>query len=241
MNRNQIADFFGHEWVDFMAPFVDSPEMDKILVELSRQRKEEGKSIFPSKGAEVFRCFKETPLSQVRVVLLGQDPYFKAGYANGIAFGMADTTMRTPPSLEKIINAVEKDAYGGLNFDKPNFDKTLVSWCKQGVLMLNSALTAVENKGGEHLQLWQPFAEYVIKTMQQVKKQIIYLAWGAEARDNMKSVNTFFDYMPPSVNHPSWAAREQVEWDIKHFSLTNAIITANKLGEPIDWGKNLVS
>jgi uracil-DNA glycosylase len=242
MNRPTIEKLFGPTWVDFMSEFAESPEMDKILAELKKQ-KEAGTTIYPLQQTNIFRCFRETPLDELRVVICGQDVYPR-GFATGIGFGVE--AEGTPPSLEKIIDAVEKDAYSGLWLDKPSFDKSLVSWCKQGILMFNAGLTLpettvtdaqgnVKKETGTHIELWAPFANYVVEKLKVVKKNIIYCAWGSVARDTLKGVNIFFDYMPPACNHPSHAARTKTSWQTSHFSTINSIIIANHLGSTIKW------
>lgn len=237
MNRKDIETHFGSEWVDFMAPFVESSEMNTILAELRKQT-QEGKVIAPA-GLGVFRAFRETPLSQVRVIIVGQDPYSIRGYATGIPFGVDNAELNTPQSLVKIIDAVEVDAYGGLNFNKPDFDRSLVSWCKQGVLMLNAALTVPEgppvDMAGQHLALWKPFVSYVISKIQVIKRTSIFIAWGSDARDILSNVDTFMNIMPANCVHPSYAARQKAPWECRHFSIINSIIIANKLGDPIKW------
>ena len=231
MNREKIAKIFGDEWVDFMAGFVDTPDFDNILVELKKQ-KDAGAIIYPEQP-QIFRAFKEVPLSKVRVVLIGQDPYPAEGYPNGLAFAHSETK-KVAASMEKIIDAIEKDAYSGLNFDKPNFDTELKSWPAQGILMLNSALTVVAKTPGSHKEIWHPFTSYVIDTLSKITRDLIFLAWGKDASTYIEHIN-FMRHYSFSAEHPSFAAREKRDWNCKHFSLVNATITTNKLGERIKW------
>lgn len=231
MNKETIIKYFGEEWVDFMIPFVSSEIFSNIMATLKKE-KAEGTVIYPEPG-KVFRCFKELPLSKVRVIIIGQDPYPKEGYATGLAFGHAKN-LKTAASLEKIIDSVEKDAYGGLNFNKPSFDTTLESWAKQGVLLLNTALTVKDSTPGSHAELWKPFIEHFVKTMNLIAKDIIWLSWGSPAQNFTKDVNPFTNFLF-SHSHPAKAAIQKEDWDCKHFSLTNACIVKNGLGEKIVW------
>lgn len=231
MQRETLIKHFGPEWADFMAPFAGSEAFSTILDTLKKE-KAEGKVVYPE-AAAVFRAFRETPLSQVRVVLLGQDPYPKEGYSTGIAFGHAKN-LKIAPSLEKIVDAIEVDVYDGLQFEKPNFDTTLESWTKQGILCLNTALTVVDQTPGSHAELWKPFTEFVIERLNTIGRNVIWLAWGAQSQNFAKAVNVF-EHFVFSHEHPAKAAREKKPWDCKHFSLVNACIIKNRLGETIKW------
>lgn len=246
MTREKIESYFGPEWVDFMVGFMQSEEWTKIEDELKRLTKE--KIPFTPGVSSMFRCFKELPLSKVKVVLIGQDPYPTSGgspvskpYANGLAFSHAKD-LKIAPSLQMIIDAVEADCYNGLNFDKPGFNTELTQWVEQGVLLLNTALTVplpvgeqkVSDVAGKHADLWKPFTEYVLKQFGAITRDKIFLAWGAKAQEFTKSISVFnhFVFMH---EHPAAAAREKRAWVCKHFSTTNACIIANKLGDTIKW------
>lgn len=235
LSRALVEQHVGPEWVDLLLPFMASEAMDKILGKL-REDKTAGKKVIPVVG-NVFRAFRETPLSQVRVVLIGQDVYPKEAYATGIAFGVPED-IKPPESLRQIIKAIENDAYAGLNLQavENGIDRTLVSWSKQGVLMFNCALTTVEGAAGEHLETWRPFAEYFVAALQEVKRRLIWLAWGAPAQQITKDINQYLqDHYLLTEEHPVKASYEKRQWATDHFSRTNAIIIANQLGEPIKW------
>lgn len=231
MTRKIIEKLLGPEWVDFMAPFMESKEFDSILEQL-KALKATGETIFPPQ-AQIFRAFMEVPLSKVRIVILGMDPYPNEGYASGLAFGHLNNMKKTP-SMEKIIEAVESDCYSGLDFNIKDFDTELLHWCKQGILLLNSSLTVKEDVPGSHAAIWKPFTTYFVETMNAVKKDVIWNAWGKQAQSFMPAVNVFTNYVNFS-EHPSNAAKEKRAWDTKCFSRTNAIITANSLGDKIKW------
>lgn len=231
MTRDFIVKSFGEEWVDFMTPFVQSDEFTKILTRL-REDKAAGAKIYPD-ALSVFRCFRETPLSQVRVIILGQDPYPIEGYANGLAFSHS-MEKKISASLDKIIDAIEVDCYNGLNFSKDKFDTTLDSWVKQGVLLFNVALTVLDSTPGHHAELWKPFTEYFVKTMATVKRDIIWMAWGKQAQAFTEKLHFVTNFVL-TEEHPTAAAREKRAWPCIHFSMANAIITGNRLGATIKW------
>lgn len=231
LTRNQIAKNFGDEWVDFMVPFVQSAEFEKILTDIKAE-KDAGKKIFPE-PTQVFRCFKELPLSQVRIVIIGQDPYPVEGYANGLAFSHS-MERKISASLDKVIDCIEKDCYNGLDFDKQKFDTELTSWVQQGVLLLNTALTVVEKVPGSHAEIWKPFTQYVLKTLSDTRRNLIFLSWGKDATVFTQNIH-FVTHFNFTAEHPSFAAREKRDWDCHHFSIVNTVIGGNKLGELIKW------
>lgn len=231
MKREKIAETFGEEWVDFMAPFVQSDKFPAILKQL-REEKADGKVIFPE-ATNVFAAFRSVPLSKVRIVVLGQDPYPLAGYANGLAFSHV-MTKKVSPSLEAVIDAIEVDCHDGLKFDKEQFDTTLQHWVDQGILLLNTAFTVREKEANSHADLWHDFTEYVAKTLSDVTRNKIFLAWGKSASKFIEHIH-FVKHYTFATDHPSNAKRERRPWDCKHFSLVNTVITANELGEKIKW------
>lgn len=231
MQRDKIKALFGEEWVDFMAPFVQSEDFKTILTALKAE-KAEGKIIYPDQTV-IFRAFQALPLSKVRVVVIGQDPYPVEGYANGLAFAHS-MTKKIAPSLNMIIDAVEVDSYNGLKFDKETFNTELTHWVEQGVLLLNTALTVVDKTPDSHTEIWKPFTEYVIKTLSDTRRNLVFIAWGKKASVFIENIH-FVKHFTYTHEHPSKAAQEKRPWLCKHFSLTNATITGNQLGETIKW------
>lgn len=231
MKREIIEKIFGETWVDFMTPFVQSDQFKEIL-DFLKKEKAAKKTIFPDQ-AQVFRCFKELPLPDVRVVVLGQDPYPIAEYANGLAFAHS-IKKKIAPSLNSMLDCIEKDMYNGLDFDKNNFDTELTDWVKQGVLLMNASFTVEEKKAGEHLEIWKPFTKYVIETLGEVRRNLVMLGWGKPASVFLEAIH-FAKHFTFIAEHPSNAAQNKRAWDCKHFSLANAVIIGNKLGEPIKW------
>lgn len=245
IKREVIDNLFGPKWTDFMVPFVQSKAFEDIL-EALKSEKSAGNKVYPSDPENpkndpklVFRAFNSLPLDEVRVVILGQDPYPIPGYANGLAFAHP-TTKKIAPSLEKIIDAIEVDCYNGLDFDKNKFDTELTSWVKQGVMLLNTALTVSHKPADKyaetnsHAELWRPFTAYVVDTLAKTKRDLIFLSWGKNAQQFTEHIH-FVQHFNFLSEHPAFAAREKRAWDTHAFSLTNATIIGNGLGEPIKW------
>lgn len=237
MNRADIERHF-ESYVDVLAPFCQTSEFPAIFAELKKQKAEGGTIVPESK--DIFRCFKATKLEDLRVIIIGQDPYPSAIHANGLAFSVSkDVQAKIPASLDKIVESVEEDAYSGLNFEINNFDTSLIHWTEQGVMLLNAALTVGSVDGkltpGSHSLLWRPFIKNFIETVTQVKKGLVIIACGTTAQDLVKDI-PFYEHFVLNCEHPSNAAREKRKWNHHNcFSFTNAVIRANRKGELITW------
>jgi len=235
LSRDKIAAQVG-DYTDLLIPYMASEKMDTIL-NILKDEKKEGKIILPEQK-NIFRAFKETPLRDVRVIILGQDVYPSPEHACGLAFSVP-AGIKLPASLTQIFQAIEADVYAGLDLkgDPVNRTGDLTYLCKQGVLLINAALTVEQGQSGIHLELWKPFIHYFVASLQFVKRGLIWLAWGAKAEMIINTeVNIFqHNHFVLKEEHPVAASREKRVWKTDHFSRTNAIITANRLGEPIRW------
>lgn len=222
----------GPEWAELLKSFmVEDKEYDKISLVLTTER--DNNRVWLPAGKQVFNAFRMTPLDKVRVVLLGTEPYEKADYSNGLAFG---TNMeKLPASLIKLYDGIENDISNGLDLYKNNRTGDLSSWTNQGVLLLNCALTVSKDLPGSHIDLWKPFTENLIRRLCAVKRDLIFISLGEEAKKYTEVVNPFrnFVYL---AEHPKTAAKEKRDW--KHnsvFTKTNLAIKLNGLGEQIKW------
>lgn len=164
--------------------------------------------IYP-KPIDIFRAFRETPYEKVHTVWLGQDPYPK-GEADGLAFSTFQT--RLPKSLEMIYEAIETSMFNGLNLDLP--DPDLSKYSKQGVLLINAALTVRENNPGSHRLLWSLFMKEVLKALNQSMSPILFMGFGATARDYLAWINNPIHKII-TVEHPAAAARGNRKWEHK--------------------------
>lgn len=203
-----------------------SKEYFTSLVRFLHKEKAEGKLIYPS-GANIFRAFELTSVDQVKVVILGQDPYHGEGQATGLSFSVPQG-MKLPPSLKNIFIEVESD----LNI-KLSGSSDLEPWAKQGVLMLNAILTVRAGEAASHSKSgWANFTDAVIKYLSDKHEGIIFLLWGNFARGKKELINTDKHYVLEAA-HPSPLARGAF-FGCKHFSKTNKILI--KKGEqPINW------
>lgn len=197
---------------------LQSEYMQKLLLVTHKDYK---RTVVRPDKVDIFRAFRLTSFKDTRVVIVGQDPY-PSKKATGLAFGN-DYDRSGPslaPSLEMIRQCVEKTCYDGLHLD---FDPSLVTWGKQGVLLLNSSLTVEDGKIGTHYARWRKFMRIIIQTLNEEKTGICFLFLGAQAKMLMpyvdKKRNYVFDYV-----HPAYAARNNTEWNCPYFSKINEII-----------------
>lgn len=235
MDWNLFKDCFHESWHSQMQPFIESKECDDIYKKLKFDSRR-GVKITPS-STNVYRCFLETPLNEVKVVLLGMCPYhtLKEGQpvADGLLFGCS--TGKLQPSLKQFYDAVEKDVYDGLCLEAiRGADVSYLA--KQGVLMWNAALTTEVNKAGSHLDIWAPFTKYVIEE--------ILCNIGAPFVFIGKDAQKFEKYTSPfswnfKLTHPAFAARTNIEWSSEGtFTKINKILKDNN-NFHIEWLEKL--
>jgi len=182
--------------------------------------------LFPA-GKQIFEAFNLTPFADVKVVILGQDPYHGLGQAHGLSFSVPDG-IKAPPSLVNIYKELKEDV--GIEIPKTG---NLTPWAKQGVLLLNATLTVRESQAGSHQNKgWELFTDAVIKKLSDEKKGLIFLLWGNYAKQKGALIDTAKHHVL-SAPHPSPLARGGF-FGCKHFSKTNEIL--QKQGQkPINW------
>jgi uracil-DNA glycosylase len=182
--------------------------------------------VYPAKKL-VFNAFNLTPLDEVKVVIIGQDPYFNPGQAHGLCFSVL-RGVRIPPSLKRIYAALKNTIPG---FKIPSHG-CLEEWASRGVLMLNATLTVRKGKAKSHEKFgWQTFTDNVSKILCKRKKGIIFFLWGAFAQKKGKMINHNEQFVL-TYAHPSPLAR--TPWDCDHFVRANEILKEQGK-EPIDW------
>lgn len=183
-------------------------------------------TIFPP-GKQIFAAFDHTPFENVKVVIIGQDPYHGPGQANGLCFSV-NTGITKPPSLVNIFKELEVDL--GIPVPKSG---NLEPWADQGVLLLNATLTVRENQpASHHGKGWERFTDAVIKTISQQKKGVVFLLWGRFAQTKEELIDQDKHFILKAA-HPSPLARGAF-FGSKHFSKTNEILKKQGL-ERIDW------
>lgn len=188
-------------------------------------------TIAPTQG-DIFRAFRMTPYDKVKVVIVGQDPYptFTNGMpdATGLAFANRKDVLSLSPSLRMIRNAVENNM-DALHLD---FDVSLEKWAKQGVLLLNTALTINIYRRNLHKPLWEKFTRGILYNLDINKQDLHFVFWGKDAQ-RFNNINGLFhntyEYM-----HPTAAVYKNNQWDCKHFEQINNNLTYDKQ-ETIKW------
>lgn len=212
----------------FEVAYKDLIHVDKYL----RKEEELGNIICPLKK-NIFRAFQLCPLSQVKVIILGQDPYPEVtqGYpqANGLAFS---TNKEYPVrrSLQNIYQELQREEY-----HVPNHGD-LTQWARNGVLLLNTALTTVQDRPGAHVQYWRGFTITVLKALNKIRPKVVYLLWGRHAQEFKKYINDHDLVL--SSRHPSPLSYSRNAQDNfignNHFTQANQILEKN-FGSGIDW------
>jgi uracil-DNA glycosylase len=199
----------------------------KKLVNTLKQEKAAGKEIYPA-GDEIFNAFKLAPFQDVKVVILGQDPYHGPGQAHGLCFSVNKGVI-IPPSLKNIYKELEAD----VNFLKPEHGN-LTSWAQQGVFMLNASLTVVRSSPMSHAKIgWAQFTNAVIKLLSERKEHLVFLLWGKFAQEKGKLVDTN-KHTVLTAAHPSPFSAYNGFFGCRHFSKTNQCLTT--FGHStIDW------
>lgn len=179
------------------------------------------------KGDLIFHSFNSTSFYDVKVVILGQDPYHGKGQANGLCFSVNDD-IALPPSLKNIFLELKNDL--GIEKHSGNLQK----WSKQGVFLLNTTLTVRKNQSGSHQgKGWEIFTDHVIEKISSERDSIVFILWGKFAQQKYKFINTQKHYVIQSV-HPSPFSCHRGFFDSRPFSKTNKFLLSRGL-QPIDW------
>jgi uracil-DNA glycosylase len=232
MNFEKFKSCFHESWHTKMQPFIESAECDAIYAYLKKETRR-GKQIAPL-SSNIYRCFMETPLTDLKVIMVGMCPYHtmknNVCVADGLLMGCSSTDY-IQPSLEQFYDAVEKDVFKGLELSAVKGpDVTYLA--KQGVLMLNAALTTEINKAGSHLSIWEPFMKYFFENVVSLEgAPIIFL--GKDAAKLEKYVSPFKWVF--KLSHPASAAYKNSEWDSEGtFTKVNKILKDNN-NYTVEW------
>lgn len=178
---------------------------------------------------QVFSAFDMTPFEDVRVVILGQDPYHGAQQAHGLAFSVLPG-VKIPPSLRNMYKELADDIEGFV----PPTHGYLASWAKQGVLMLNTVLTVEEGKAHSHAKCgWETFTDHIIAQLNERNEPIIFLLWGAHAQKKGQAIDESKHFVL-NAPHPSPLSARRGFFGCKHFSRTNELLKSQNLSV-IDW------
>ena len=215
------------EWHTILDPIFRSGFFRKLT---DQHRRHITNSIVYPKRGKTFRAFQMCPLESLKVVILGQDPYHD-GSATGLAFAN-DGGGRISPSLRNIIQTVKND-YGAVDVN-PNLE----SWAKQGVLLLNTALTVEKGKAGSHIDMWMPFTRDFMNRLSVLKPNLIWVFWGKKAQEYEKHIiypngHSFFRAPHPAAE--SYSGGKAGFFTCQHFKKINEQLIKYEV-EPIEWG-----
>ena len=214
-------------WEEILRPELESDYLKQLLQSLKEQQTQ-GIRIYPPEKL-MFNAFKQTSFTQLKVVIIGQDPYHGPGQAHGLAFSVLNG-VRFPPSLNNIFKELEKDIP---SFTKP-LKGDLSHWAAQGILLLNTTLSVEEGKPSSHQKKgWELFTDHVIRKLSESKTGLIFLLWGKHAQTKKSLIDANKHYILEAA-HPSPLSAHNGFFGCRHFSKTNEILIDKGI-EPIDW------
>lgn len=180
---------------------------------------------------DIFNCFRLTPYPKVKAVLLGQDPYHNEGQAHGLCFSVRRGVPK-PPSLENMLRELQSD----LGYPPPA-DGDLTKWAREGVLLMNTALTVRAHQANSHAGCgWSWFTDGVISLLSERKEHLVFLLWGGNARKKAALID-HTKHLILECAHPSPLSAYQGFFGCRHFSKTNDYLIRNAI-PPIDWNLN---
>lgn len=212
-------------WKNALAGEFEKPYFAS-LVRFLHDEKAAGQRIYPP-GSQIFRAFELTPLPELKVVILGQDPYHGPGQAHGLSFSVPDG-VPAPPSLKNIFKEIESD----LGIRMSGFTD-LEKWARQGVLLLNAILTVRAGAAASHSRIgWEEFTDAVIRHISDNCEGVVFMLWGNFARSKRELIDRSRHHVLEAA-HPSPLARGAF-FGCRHFSRANALLEAQGR-TPVDW------
>ena len=213
-------------WKEHLAPEFGKPYFQQLTEEVRREYSTN--TCYPP-GSLIFNAFNLTPFDQVKVVIIGQDPYHEPGQAHGLSFSVQDGVL-FPPSLQNIFKEIEQD----LGTPVPPTGN-LTRWAEQGVLLLNATLTVRAHQANSHSTLgWQQFTDAAIRALASQRQHLVYMLWGGYARSKGYMIPKDSNLVLESV-HPSPLSANRGGWFGQHqFSRCNDYLKQNGI-EPIQW------
>jgi uracil-DNA glycosylase len=213
-------------WKKLLAAEIHQTYMNDLLAFLEREISL-GKLIYPP-SEDIFAALNLTPLDQVKVVILGQDPYHGQGQAHGLCFSV-NRGIAIPPSLQNIYKELKND----LNITPPEHGH-LESWAKQGVLLLNNVLTVEHGKAGSHhKQGWERFTDKIIELLNEKKENLVFILWGSPAQKKAAKVDQNKHLLIKCV-HPSPLSSYRGFFGSRPFSKANTYLESKGIS-PVDW------
>lgn len=214
-------------WQEVLGPVKRADFFQQLMARIDAERAA-GKAIYPP-ASEVFNAFTLTPLDNVKVVILGQDPYHGPGQAHGLCFSV-QSGVKTPPSLVNIYKELAQDIEG---FHVPEHGN-LIAWAEQGVLLLNTVLTVEQGKAHSHAKWgWETFTDAVIKSVNDTQHGVVFLLWGSHAQKKGQNIDTQKHYVL-NAPHPSPLSAHRGFLGCRHFSQTNTLLSQQGK-TPVNW------
>lgn len=215
------------DWTTFLSNAINAPYFKELMQEVDKEYTEY--NCFPAEEL-IFAAFNSCAVNDVKVVVIGQDPYHGVGEANGLSFSVNDG-VRIPPSLRNIYREINDDLDAVFMPTSGNLE----SWAKQGVLLLNAGLTVRKDIPNSHKHIkWNVFTDAVITKLSQEKTGIVFMLWGAFAQKKGSKIDREKHFVLES-GHPSPMSANQGKWfGNKHFSKANAYLKSNGKQE-INW------
>lgn len=215
-------------WLEKLQEEFEKPYMRELEAFLASE-KDFGAEVYPPLDL-IFNAFCQTPFEQVKVVIIGQDPYHGAGQAHGLSFSVMKGISQ-PPSLQNIFKELEDD----LGILPPNHG-CLIEWAKQGVMLLNATLTVRSSEPKSHFgKGWERFTDRVVELLSERKDPVVFILWGKSAAEKFEPIcKSALHHLALKAPHPSPFSAHGGFFGCKHFSKTNEFL--KKVGKrPIDW------
>lgn len=215
----------GNDWDIYLKEEYNKEYFKKLIEFVNKEYKT--KTIYPPKN-EIFNAFRHTPYKDVKVVILGQDPYHGEHQAEGLSFSVKNG-IRKPPSLQNIFKELNDDL--GIPFPKTS---SLIPWSDQGILLLNAVLTVEANLAASHKDKgWEIFTDKIIELLNKKESPVVFILWGSFARSKKKLITNKQHYIIESA-HPSPLSAHNGFFGSKPFSKTNNFLISKGL-TPINW------
>ena len=218
----------GGGWDELLAPLFKDEKYLKIREFLKSEHS--NYTVYPDMY-DLYNCFRYTPLSDIKAVILGQDPYHEPNQAHGLCFSVKKG-IALPPSLQNIYKEIQSD----LGITEPNCGD-LTKWAKEGVLLLNTTLTVREHRANSHSKCgWGWFTDSVIKLISENTQNTVFILWGGNARSKVPLIDEG-KHLILQCAHPSPLSAYSGFFGCRHFSKTNEYLTSHGK-KPIDWDLN---
>ncbi|MDG2101908.1 MAG: uracil-DNA glycosylase [Dehalococcoidia bacterium] len=213
--KSHLKDELGEKYIEEIISFL-------------KQNYKNGKEIFP-KPSLIFNAFNYSDFENIKVVILGQDPYHGNGQAHGLSFSVPKT-VPLPPSLKNIYKELSTDLEIQVDYKNGNLEK----WAKQGVFLLNSTLTVEKNKPLSHSKIgWERFTSKVIEILSKKRKNLVFILWGKHAQNKIKNIN-HKEHLIIESPHPSPLSSYRGFFGSKPFSKTNKYLRSKNI-EEVNW------